>query len=46
MSAWAAWQSNDVVQKVIAELHTLAVNVTYELWGPSSVVPAPIRPGK
>jgi antibiotic biosynthesis monooxygenase (ABM) superfamily enzyme len=46
MSAWAAWHSSEEVQKVIAELHALAVNVTNELWGPSPVVPAPIRPGK
>jgi quinol monooxygenase YgiN len=46
MSAWAAWSSNEEVQKTVAELHTLAVNVTNELWGPSPVVPAPMRPGK
>jgi len=46
MSAWAAWNSREEVQKVFAELHTLAVNVTSELWGPSPVVPAPVRPGK
>ena len=40
MAAWAAWQ------KVLAELRTLALNVNIEVWGPSPVVPAPIRPGK
>ena len=43
MSAWATWNSSAEVQKVFAELHTLAVNVTSELWGPSPVVPAPVR---
>jgi quinol monooxygenase YgiN len=42
----AAWSSNADMQKVLAELHTLALNVTIEVWGPSPVVPAPIRPGK
>ena len=46
MAAWAAWYTNEDTQKVRAELGTLALNVTAELWGPSPVVPAPIRPGK
>jgi len=45
LATWAAWYSNEDVQKVLNELHTLALNVTTELWGPSPVVPAPIRPG-
>jgi quinol monooxygenase YgiN len=46
MAAWAAWYSHADVQKVIAELYSLAVDISVELWGPSPVVPAPIRPGK
>ena len=46
LSAWAAWQASEETQKVRDELDTLALNVTAELWGPSPVVPAPIRPGK
>jgi quinol monooxygenase YgiN len=46
MAAWASWYNNEGVQKVLTELHTLALNVNIELWGPSPVVPAPIRPGK
>ena len=46
LATWAAWDSNEVNQKVNAELHTLAVNFTVEVWGPSPVVPAPLRPGK
>jgi antibiotic biosynthesis monooxygenase (ABM) superfamily enzyme len=45
-AAWAAWFNSEEMQKVLSELHTLAINVTRELWGPSPVVPAPIRPGK
>lgn len=40
------WYSNEETQKVQAEQYTLTVNVTKEIWGPSPVVPAPIRPGK
>jgi hypothetical protein len=46
MAAWAAWFSNETVQEVIREVYTLALNVNSELWGPSPVVPAPIRPGQ
>jgi len=46
MEAWAAWHSNEATQKIFAELHTVAVNVTTELWGPSPVVPVPVRPEK
>jgi len=45
LAAWAAWHSHEEAQKVLTELHTLALNVTTELWGPSPVVPKPIRPG-
>jgi quinol monooxygenase YgiN len=46
MAAWAAWQGSEDMQKVRAELGTLALNVEIEVWGPSPVVAAPIRPGK
>jgi quinol monooxygenase YgiN len=46
MATWAAWHMNEDVQKVLSEVHALALNVTAELWGTSPVVPAPIRPGK
>lgn len=46
LAAWAAWRSNEDVTKVLEELHTVATDVTSELWGPSPVVPAPIRPGR
>jgi quinol monooxygenase YgiN len=45
-AAWAAWYSNEEFQKVMSELRTLGIDVTSELWGPSPVVPTPIRPGK
>ena len=45
LTTWATWYANEDVQKVLDELRTLALNVTSELWGPSPVVPQPIRPG-
>ncbi len=45
MAAWAAWYGHEVVQTVLGEVHTLALNVSMELWGPSPLVPTPIRPG-
>lgn len=45
MAAWAAWQEAETVQAVLTELRTLANDVTTELWGPSPIVPQPIRPG-
>ncbi len=44
MAAWAAWQGTEVMQTLNAELHTFTLDVTAELWGPSPVVPAPLRP--
>lgn len=41
----AAWHDAEAVQAVITEAHTLATDVTAELWGPSPIVPRPIRPG-
>jgi len=45
MVGWAAWYEHDDVQQVLTELRTLANNVTLDLWGPSPIVPKPIRPG-
>jgi len=46
LAAWAVYNSNPEVQKLQLELRTLALNITSEVWGPSPVVPVPIRPGK
>lgn len=46
MATWAGWYASDEAQAVLEELRTLAVGVVTELWGPSPLVPAPIRPGK
>jgi antibiotic biosynthesis monooxygenase (ABM) superfamily enzyme len=44
LASFAAWQSNKEIQKIQDEVHTFALNVTAELWGPSPLVPKPIRP--
>ena len=44
LAAWASWYSKAEVQKVLEELRTVAIDVTIELWGPSPLVPKPIRP--
>jgi antibiotic biosynthesis monooxygenase (ABM) superfamily enzyme len=46
LASWAAWYSSEDIQKVVNERRTLTLNESNELWGPSPVVPAPIRPGK
>ncbi len=45
MAAWAAWESNENIQKTRDELDAFATDVTAELWGPSPIVTAPVRPG-
>lgn len=45
LDAWAAWRVYEDMQNVKDEPYTLATNVSSELWGPSPVVPEPIRPG-
>lgn len=45
LNAWSAWYDDARIQQIIEELRTVATDVTTELWGPSPVVPRPIRPG-
>ena len=46
MSSWAVWQASETMQRLLQEGRTFMVNSTAELWGPSPVVPEPLRPGK
>ncbi len=41
---WAKWHVHPNVQKTMEELYTYATNVTNEIWGPSPLVPEPVRP--
>jgi len=45
MAAWANAVSSEVWQQINVELHTLALDITVEVWGPSPVIPKPLRPG-
>ncbi len=45
LTAWAAWYANEEIQNVINERRTLTINEVSDLWGPSPIVPEPIRPG-
>ncbi len=46
MNAFAAWQGSQDVQKITAEAFTMTLNLKVELWGPSPIVPKPIRPSE
>jgi len=46
LAAWAAFYAHEDIQRILDELRTFTANVITELWGPSPVVPEPIRPGK
>ena len=46
MQAWASWHHNEDVQKVNNERCALTTNYNSELWGPSPIVPEPVRPGQ
>jgi len=43
--AWSAWYSSDEIQKITVERRAFTTNEFSELWGPSPIVPEPIRPG-
>ena len=45
MEGWAGWYRNEDVQDALEELRNLATDVETVLWGPSPVVPEPVRPG-
>jgi len=46
LEAWAAWRSDGVVEEVWNESRAYMDNFSAELWGPSPVVPEPLRPGQ
>jgi hypothetical protein len=45
LAAFAAFYADEDIQDVFAERHIYEVNLSSELWGPSPVVPEPLRPG-
>lgn len=42
-SSWAIWMENETVQEVNQELRNYAMNIKFDLLGPSPIVPEPIR---
>ncbi len=46
LESWAIWRSNKDVVRVWDEAREYMDNARVELWGPSPVVPDPIRPEK
>ena len=45
LATWQSWYESDTVQDVLAGMGDMVLNLETELWGPSPVVPQPIRPG-
>jgi heme-degrading monooxygenase HmoA len=46
MQAWASWRDNEATQKVFDEGSECMTNMSLELWGPSPIIPEPIRLGQ
>jgi heme-degrading monooxygenase HmoA len=44
MTAFARWYQSEPVQEVVRESRRYCENMATELWGPSPVVPKPVRP--
>ena len=45
METWAKWRSHKEIIKFLDELKKFVTNMTFELWGPSPIVPEPLHPG-
>ena len=45
-TTWTAWYTHKDVQRLLSEARTFNINMSFELWGPSPIVPEPIRPGR
>ena len=45
LAAFATWYSHEDIQKILGvETRAYVTNIRSELWGPSPVVPEPLRP--
>ena len=46
LADWANFNESSEWQELATEMQAFTKNVSVELWGPSPVVPEPIRPGQ
>jgi hypothetical protein len=46
LADWAAWSSSEQSQQVLSEMRTMTLNLDIEVWGPSPLVPQPVRSGQ
>lgn len=46
LATWADWRSHEDVQRIHSELWNFASHIGTELWGPSAIVPKPIKIGE
>jgi antibiotic biosynthesis monooxygenase (ABM) superfamily enzyme len=46
LAAWAAWYAHEEIQELLNERRAFTLNEVSEVWGPSPIVPEPIRPGE
>ena len=46
MDSWAAWVNHPDYQKLMDEVRPFISNLSTEVWGPSPMVPEPLRPKK
>lgn len=44
MTAFGRWYQTETVQRVVQESREYCENMVLDLWGPSPVVPKPVRP--
>jgi heme-degrading monooxygenase HmoA len=44
LAAYAAWRSHPEAERIWVEAHKYFENISVELWGPSPVSAAPLRP--
>jgi heme-degrading monooxygenase HmoA len=45
LADWANFNDSDEWRGLEAELRNFATNISVEIWGPSPVLPEPVRPG-
>ena len=44
LETWAKWRSHKEIIKFFDELRRYVTHLTFEIWGPSPVIPEPLHP--